>query len=142
MKTLCAAHVSLLEADIILTMLLEQIEKLSEHPFSNKMYEALIFRINQRRNTNSIVLGFLEHQRVNPNVHKTMVQLSSLSDAKLIDILVKLYKRSNPVVENSDVTETVVINEDEEDIEVDFAIRLKKKISKLYTPNKKPVDMQ
>lgn len=46
------------------------------------------------------------------------------------------------MVENSDVTETVVIDEDEEDIEVDFAIRLKKKISKLYKPNKKPVNMQ
>lgn len=93
-KELCGAHVNLLQADIIVTELLKKMEKLILHPFCEKMYSTLVTRINERRNINSIVLGYLEYGRINPNVHHTMSQFSSISDKELINFLEKFYKRA------------------------------------------------
>lgn len=138
-KELCGAHVNLLEADIALSMLLYEIEKLKDHPFGEKMFTALVIRINERRNFNSIILGYLEHGKINPNVHPTMQLYSSISDTLLIDILVGLYTRTNPI-KNTNVTETeteLIVDDDEADQEPDFAVRLKMKMKTLYQPIKK-----
>lgn len=95
-KDLCLALVNLLQADIALTMLLNEIDKMDSHPFRHKLLEALIISIIERRNVNYVILPYLKYGTDNPNVHHSMEQLSSLSESRFIDILVDLYTRSQP----------------------------------------------
>lgn len=77
-------------------MLLNEIDKMDSHLFRHKLLEALIIRINERRNVNYVILPYLKYGTDNPNVHHSMEQLSSLSESRFIDILVDLYTRSQP----------------------------------------------
>lgn len=133
---LCKANTNLIKADLILSNALRNIP--IDTQFGAAIYEALIKRINQRRQVSSIALFYLHFS--NTKAEKLDASLKTVEDlrgetvkdrdgvnveglsgeAALVQFLTKIYTRSHPEEENREVDGAMGLADEDFDVESVF----------------------
>lgn len=92
-KKLCSSNTNLIIADLVLSLLFDSIP--TNNPFGEKILEAVVRRINERRTLSAIVLFYL-HFKKTKTLHYAMKTIDTVHSNQLLKFLMEFCERSQP----------------------------------------------